>query len=82
MGRGVAAEGVGVVEELDNRFLLRRLGAGALSGVLAGHSTTPVTLVGGSQPAVPLPEEHSGDASEGQGVSECALNETIQYTVP
>ena len=37
MERGVAAEGVVVVEELVDRFRLRRLGGGALSGVLVGH---------------------------------------------
>ena len=44
MERGVAAEGVVVVEELVDRFRLRRLGGGALSGVLVGHSVLPVTL--------------------------------------
>ena len=61
MERGVAAEGVAVVEELVDRFRLRRLGSGALSGVLVGHS---VTLVSGSRLAVLLMEEESADASE------------------
>ena len=67
MERGVVEEGVVLVEELTERFRLRRLGGGALSGVLLQLSELPVILVSGSRLAVVLVEEESGDASARSG---------------